>query len=317
MKVIIMPRERAVHGILTLSIRRCVLIGLTLLAVAFYLGGVLQRPNESAFTERSDAVGYRARIAREMFNADRQALDALLTQLGVLQANYQRLDALSRRVAGLAGLPAAQLQIVPGKAQMSTSKTDTDKRLLAQMGQQLRDFQSDLANQTEQFRLLDVVLTKHSATLARQPTAMPVGTLSQLSSTYGWRKHPFNSEPSVHEGLDFAAPSGTPILAAAGGVVRTAARHSGFGNLIEIDHGDGLLTRYAHAEVLLVKKGDLVSRGQMIARVGSTGLSTGPHLHFEVRQNDKSLDPRAYLTGSPLAPDLFKSETVRASRGAW
>jgi murein DD-endopeptidase MepM/ murein hydrolase activator NlpD len=99
--------------------------------------------------------------------------------------------------------------------------------------------------------------------------------------------------------------------------VRTAARHSGFGNLIEIDHGDGLLTRYAHAEVLLVKKGDLVSRGQMIARVGSTGLSTGPHLHFEVRQDDKSLDPRAYLTGSPLAPDLIGSESVRLPKGAW
>ena len=317
MKVIIMPRERAVHGILTLSIRQCVLIGVALLGAALCAGGALQRSVDSAFAERSGVIGERAPSAREILSADREALDALLTQVGVLQANYQRLDVLSQRVAGLAGLPLAQLQIVPEKAYLNLSKTVADKALLARMGQQLRDFKSDFANQTEQFRLLDVVLTKRFATLARQPTAMPVGTLSQLSSSYGWRKHPFSAEPSVHEGLDFAAPSGTPILAAAGGVIRTAARQSGFGNLVEIDHGDGLLTRYAHAEVLLVKKGDVVSRGQMIARVGSTGLSTGPHLHFEVRQYDKSLDPRAYLTGSPLAPDLVRIDTIRLPKGAW
>ncbi len=106
----------------------------------------------------------------------------------------------------------------------------------------------------------------------------------------------------MHEGLDFSAPTGTPILAASGGVVRTAANQGSFGNLVEIDHGDGLLTRYAHAQVLLVKPGDLVMRGQMIARVGSTGLSTGPHLHFEVRRHDKPLDPRSYLSGKAGVP---------------
>jgi murein DD-endopeptidase MepM/ murein hydrolase activator NlpD len=93
--------------------------------------------------------------------------------------------------------------------------------------------------------------------------------------------------------------------------VRTAANHGSFGNLIEIDHGEGLMTRYAHAKVLLVKKGDMVRRGQMIARVGSTGLSTGPHLHFEVRLHDKPLDPRVYLTGSSVLHGATGVDPVR------
>ena len=103
----------------------------------------------------------------------------------------------------------------------------------------------------------------------------------------------------MHEGLDFAAPSGTPILAASGGVVLEAKWAPGFGNMVEIDHGDGLITRYAHASSLLVKQGDLVERGQQVARVGSSGRSTGPHLHFEVRLAGQPLDPRLFLGPQP------------------
>jgi murein DD-endopeptidase MepM/ murein hydrolase activator NlpD len=231
-----------------------------------------------------------------------ESLDALFMQVGVLQANYQRLEILSQRVAGLAGFAASDLQIVAEPGGHAAPNVGGSPKALLRVEQQLRALKAALVKKAEQFMLLDLVLTKHAAKVARQPTAMPIAPLAQLTSTYGWRRHPFHTEPSLHEGLDFAAPLGTPILAASGGVVRTAAYHGGFGNLIEIDHGDGLLTRYAHAKVLLVKKGDLVTRGQLIARVGSTGLSTGPHLHFEVRQNDKPLDPRAYLTGSPVVP---------------
>ena len=205
-------------------------------------------------------------------------------------------------MAGLAGLPAVDLQIVSEIASLPAPKAWVGTKSLAGAGQKVRSLQAALVKKTEHFQLLDLVLTKHAATIARQPTAMPIASSPKLSSTYGWRRHPFHAEPSLHEGLDFAAPMGTPILAASGGFVRTAANQGGFGNLIEIDHGEGLVTRYAHAKVLLVKQGDLVRRGQMIARVGSTGLSTGPHLHFEVRRHDKPLDPRVYLTGRPLVP---------------
>jgi murein DD-endopeptidase MepM/ murein hydrolase activator NlpD len=119
----------------------------------------------------------------------------------------------------------------------------------------------------------------------------------------------------MHEGLDFSAPQGTPILAAAGGVVRTVTQHSGYGNMMEIDHGEGLVTRYAHAQSILVSEGQLVTRGQLIAKVGSTGLSTGPHLHFEVRKNEKALDPRLFLAGQPLPGAIARAPTAITSPG--
>ena len=95
--------------------------------------------------------------------------------------------------------------------------------------------------------------------------------------------------------------------------MRTVTLHSGYGNMVEIDHGEGLMTRYAHAKTILVKEGQLVTRGQMIARVGSTGLSTGPHLHFEVRKDDKALDPRAFLAGQPMADPVLSARSVTGS----
>lgn len=303
MKVIIMPRDRAVNGIFSLSLGKCLLCGLVLIVAVLHAGASLQRVFDAGIAERSGMGGsQRSSATRAIDSANQQALDALFMHVGVLQANHQRLDALSRRVASLAGFAKNDLQIVAEHGANAASGARGEAHTLARVGQQLRALQADLVKKTEQFTLFDLVLTKRAATLARQPTAMPIASAAQVSSTYGWRRHPFHTELSAHEGLDFAAPLGTPILAASGGVVRTASYQGGFGNLIEIDHGDGLLTRYAHAKVLLVKKGDLVTRGQMIARVGSTGLSTGPHLHFEVRKHDKPQDPRAYLTGSPIAP---------------
>lgn len=303
MKVIIMPRDRAESGIFSLSAGKCLVCGFALFVVTLYAGSRLPRAQDVSLAERSVGGGLlRSSLASIAMPADKQALDALFTQIGVLQANHQRLEALSRRVAALAGLNGNDLKIIADHGAGPALRGVSDPQTLTRVGQQIRALQAALAQKTEQFMLLDLVFTKHVAAVARQPTAMPIAPLAQLSSTYGWRRHPFHTEPSVHEGLDFAAPAGTPILAAAGGVVRTAAYQGGFGNLIEIDHGDGLLTRYAHAKILLVKKGALVTQGQMIARVGSTGLSTGPHLHFEVRKHDQPLDPRAYLTGSPIVP---------------
>jgi hypothetical protein len=277
--------------------------GLVLLLTAFYVGACLQRIFVPSLTDHSGDRGVlRSSLAGAAPATDKKALDALFMQVGVLQAHYQRLETLSWRLGSLAGLAASELQIVAEYETSATPRAGGELQTLARIRAQLRALQVGLVKKTDQFMLLDHLLTKRAATFARQPTAPPIASLAQLSSAYGWRRHPFHTEPSMHEGLDFAAPAGTPIFAESGGVVRTAAYQGGFGNLIEIDHGEGLLTRYAHAKVLLVKKGDLVARGKMIARVGSTGLSTGPHLHFEVRKHDQPLDPRTYLTGSLVAP---------------
>jgi murein DD-endopeptidase MepM/ murein hydrolase activator NlpD len=311
MKVVIMPRERIVYGALSFNIGQCLLVGFALLTLAVLISLQLQRFFQPTVTEQIKEDRSRSGAVHLTRYADKQALDALFVQLGVLQANYQRLDALSRRVAGLTGLPPTDLQIVFENANGPTSEVRPETQPTAQVGQRVRTLHDALVKKIDHFLLLDLMLTKHTATIARQPTAMPIPPPAQVSSAYGWRRHPFHAGTSLHEGLDFAAPLGTPILAASGGVVRTATIQGGFGNLIEIDHGDGLLTRYAHAKVLLVKRGDLVMRGQTIARVGSTGLSTGPHLHFEVRRYDKPIDPRAYLTGRTVAPVSAWVDAVR------
>lgn len=125
------------------------------------------------------------------------------------------------------------------------------------------------------------------------PLLTPVA--AAVSSGFGPRTHPITGERRVHAGVDFAAPAGTPVVAAAAGVVRVAGRHGGYGLLVVLDHGDGIQTRYAHASRLLVAAGQAVARGQLIALVGSTGRSTGPHLHFEVRVGGVAQDPLAWL----------------------
>jgi murein DD-endopeptidase MepM/ murein hydrolase activator NlpD len=135
------------------------------------------------------------------------------------------------------------------------------------------------------------------------PTQLPIPG-ARIGSPFGWRTDPFNGHRALHTGLDFEAGIGTPIMAAAGGVVVTAETHPEYGNMVEIDHGNGLITRYGHASKLLVKKGDLVRRGQVVALVGSTGRSTGPHLHFEVLVQGVQQDPQKFLAGGQHAPML-------------
>ncbi len=126
------------------------------------------------------------------------------------------------------------------------------------------------------------------------PTQNPVmGGTSR--SAFGWRIDPFTGKSALHTGLDFQAATGTPILAAAGGLVVTQEYHPGYGNMIEVDHGNQVISRYAHTSKVFVKKGDLIKRGQKIAEVGTTGRSTGPHLHYEVLVQGVPQDPRRFL----------------------
>ena len=146
------------------------------------------------------------------------------------------------------------------------------------------------------------------------PTAQPVPG-SVLGSSFGFRIDPINGGSALHTGLDFQAESGTPILAAAGGVVVTQESHAGYGNMVEVDHGNDLITRYAHASATFVKKGDLVKRGQKIAAVGSTGRSTGPHLHFEVLVQGVPQDPQKFLTaGEKIEPVAKMVEPAQKSQ---
>lgn len=170
------------------------------------------------------------------------------------------------------------------------------------LGREVDGLQRQLAAQQDTVNTLDVAFSQQAGERARWPSLTPVSDYPYLSSSYGWRHHPLTGRYTMHEGLDFAAPRGTAIKAAASGIVVEAGFVNGYGNMVEIDHGGGLITRYAHASRLHVKQGDMVERGQEVADVGSTGRSTGPHLHFEVRLAGQPLDPRLFLGDqSPVA----------------
>jgi murein DD-endopeptidase MepM/ murein hydrolase activator NlpD len=149
-------------------------------------------------------------------------------------------------------------------------------------------------DRTEKLGVLDSLMTVVGAKKKLLPSMLPVEG-GWYSSNFGWRIDPFNGVRAFHEGMDFMAESGTEARAAAAGVVAFADFHSQYGNMIEIDHGNGLITRYAHLSKRLVKIGDVVLSGGTIGQVGRTGRATGPHLHFEVRQNGAPLNPMRFL----------------------
>lgn len=175
---------------------------------------------------------------------------------------------------------------------------DRDDVTAEGLGRRLDALYQQLTAHEDGFALLDLMLTRRTGMDASLPSYSPVDYPYQ-SSSFGWRRNPVTGRHSMHEGLDFAAPRGAPIYAASSGVVTQARFRSGYGNLVEIAHGNGLSTRYAHASALKVEEGDLVEKGQQIALVGSTGRSTGPHLHFEVRMAGHPLDPTLFLTPQP------------------
>ena len=320
MKLIIMPSKAGQQEILSLSAGWLIVSVVLMLAVAMAAGAALQRFIWAVQPE-TQPEGMVWSQGLSSSGGENHAMQALAARVGELQASVIRLDGLGRRVAQVAGLtdstisttselPEATVVLddmfAPNEAQAGQSQT-------TELERQINMIQASLTRQNDYLSLLDMTLTQQAASLAKLPTSMPIESYPYLSSSYGWRRNPFNGQMSRHEGLDFSAPPGTPIRAATGGIVRAVMVHSGYGNMVEIDHGEGLITRYAHAKVILVKEGELVTRGQMIARVGSTGLSTGPHLHFEVRRDDKALDPRVFLAGQPLITPAPSIQNVATS----
>lgn len=251
---------------------------------------------------------------RFSFNNPQKHLDAYAVQLGELQARMMRLDAQSERLAKLAGervptnnVAPASPQTLPVMAKPLPEQTPAnatpnrggplvmDQPLSeAELQSKIADLAVKIDFSTEFLSNIEAKLLQQSVLKNTLPNISPVDALYN-SSSFGWRLDPFNGHKAFHEGLDFMAELGTPIYAAAGGIVISAEQTPDYGKIVKIDHGSGLETRYAHASKLLVKAGERVRKGQIIAEVGSTGRSTGPHLHYEIRLAGNPLDPRKYL----------------------
>ena len=288
-----MARSRAIH----LSGTRLILAGLAVsLALMLVAAGLYHWVFLKGAREGWPVVGSLVRLVvqDEFAQRDRylrENLDVMARKVGEMQAKLMQLEALGERVSGLAGMNPAEIKATPGRGGVLIEGRSLT---LEELQSTLRDL-DQLANQrvdlltVVESRLFDQKILKSMV-----PTQHPVSDVPP-GSGFGWRIDPFTGRSALHTGLDFAAEVGTPILAAAGGVVVTQEFHPGYGNVVEIDHGNDLVSRYAHAATVLVKRGDLVKRGQKIATIGNTGRSTGPHLHFEVLVQGVPQDPAKFL----------------------
>lgn len=238
----------------------------------------------------------------------KENLAAMAVKVGEMQAQLIRLDALGERVQGLAGVKPEEFNFkeAPGRggAEVLSDSAKSDLNI--------QDFQAsldalakDLSYRSDYLNVVESKLMSFKLQAKLLPTIVPVN-VGYNASTFGRRLDPFSGHTAFHEGLDFSAPNGTPIVAAAGGVVVAAEYHPEFGNMLEIDHGGDMMTRYAHASKLLAKVGDIVKRGQHIANIGSTGRSTGSHLHFEVRIKGVPQNPHKFLNAGNEGADLSK-----------
>lgn len=245
----------------------------------------------------------------------RENLDAMAQRVGEMQAKLVKLEAMSERVSGMAGVKPEDLKPVAKAAAggqggpyvpMQAPSLEELKIVVNALG--------DVADQhTDLFTYIESRLFEGRLQALMVPTSRPVE--GAVGSGFGFRADPFTGAPALHTGLDFPGDTGTPIQAAAGGVVLSTQYHGAYGHVLEIDHGNGLVTRYAHTSKILVHAGDLVRRGQRVAEVGTSGRSTGPHLHFEVLVEGVPQDPAKFLAGGPgIAEKLAHGRASRSRR---
>lgn len=223
------------------------------------------------------------------------SLDTMASRIGQMQSQVQRLDALGVRLAKLTGMKPGEFQFDQLPAQGGPLVIlPTQEMSVNILDQQLNRLTQVVNDRSDKLMALETMLLQNQLSRKLLPSIPPV-TVGWYSSNFGWRIDPFTGANAMHEGVDFMVDAGTPIHASAGGVVAFAAMHPQYGNMVEIDHGNDIITRYAHASKLLVKVGQVVRRGEKIAEVGSTGRSTGNHLHFEVRYQGSAQNPVRFL----------------------
>ncbi|MFZ6718697.1 M23 family metallopeptidase [Undibacterium sp. Ji49W] len=244
----------------------------------------------------------------EVSNKDKymkENLAAMAAKLGEMQAQLIRLDALGERVQGLAGVKPEEFNFkeLPGRGGPEVTSQPAKELNMEEFQAALDAMSRDVEHRSDYMNVVETKLMGFKVQSKLLPTIQPVN-VAYNASGFGWRLDPFSGRSAFHEGIDFSSPTGTPIVAAAGGVVVAAEYHPQFGNMVEIDHGGDIMTRYAHSSKVYVKLGDIVKRGQHIADIGSTGRSTGAHLHFEVHVKGVPQNPHKFLSAGANQANL-------------
>lgn len=248
-----------------------------------------------------------------------QNLNAMAVKLGEMQARLTRLDALGERLSARSGLRPEEFRFseLPGLGGASPTLLPPQNLTLVELNERLQALSGDVESRGDMLGLLEARLFQQAIRKKLRPSLMPV-IAPYKASGFGMRIDPITGQRAHHEGIDFLAKRGTPILAAADGVVSFAGYHRQYGYTIDVDHGNDLVTRYAHCAKLFVKQGQVVQRGLKLAIVGSTGRSTGPHLHFEVRYKGVPQNPMRFLAkvnkGHRVAPQARSKAAAAKSR---
>ena len=263
----------------------------------FYAGMKIGSYQTNHQWQTSVAPSYRQQqAAAESLKSQLQdRIDALALKTGTLDANLLRLNALGKRLAEMAGIKNSEFDFEHDPPQGGPERGSAGRGVdLADVDMKLMGLQRNVDFRGAQLSALEKVLLGRQLSEEILPTGKPVAA-GYMSSGFGERMDPFDGEEAFHKGVDFAAPAGSDVSAVATGIVTWAGPRNGYGVLIEVSHGNGLVTRYAHNQKTLVSVGETVQRGQAVAVVGSTGRSTGPHVHFEVLKNNVAINPASFI----------------------
>jgi murein DD-endopeptidase MepM/ murein hydrolase activator NlpD len=290
-----------------LDLRHPLIVGTALALVIVIVGGAFSIGMGLGSRSRSagalDQLGsWSAELGREKAQIEdvrhvlQQKVNALAMRVGQMNANVIRLDALGKRLTRMAHLDDGEFDFGNPPALGGADTADGQPAQIPDLTAMVDDLQTELSSREEQLGVLENLILTRELNKQVYPEGRPVQD-GFISSYFGRRADPFTGYLAVHKGLDFAGPAGSPVSSVAAGLVTFAGERSGFGEMVEINHGNGLATRYCHNEKLLVKQGDMVSKGQEVALMGSTGHSTGPHLHFEVLKNGTQVDPLHFIGG--------------------
>lgn len=305
MNIIIVGNAHSAPRRLDLNSRRVRLIALAagtccalgLMAVGFGLATLFGDSSIGVSHELADARATLARQREQLANLDNdshRSLDALALQLGRLQAQATRLNALGDRLTQVGKLDDGEFDFTTTPAMGGPEESSGLIATSLPIQNGVDNLRAEFDRQEAQLEVLENLLRDRKIDNALLPSGMPVAQ-GYVSSGFGARTDPIDGHAGVHLGLDFDAPMGASVNAVADGVVTWSGQRTGYGNVVEIDHGNGYMTRYAHNSQNLAEVGTRVHAGQEIAKVGSTGRSTGPHCHFEVWLNGKPVNPMAYV----------------------
>jgi len=275
------------------------LVGAAVVATIFLVGYLTSAGQPEAVPEELGQIAAELDVQRmqlaDVEKAAGENLDALAVRLGRLNAHIIRLDALGRRLVVMADLGEGEFDFDDAPAQGGPESDDAGPSVEStELNRMLDDLALQIEDRASQLAVLEELMTSRRLSNEQSPEGRPIES-GWISSYFGQRTDPFTGKQKLHRGVDFAGDPGSDVLVVASGVVTWSGHRSGYGTMVEVNHGNGLVTRYAHNESNLVKVGETVKKGQTVALMGSTGRSTGPHVHFEVLRNGRKVNPLRYV----------------------